>query len=173
MGDFRRDSGKSFGGRSEGRPNFSRKNRGESSGRDRGLVTMHQAVCDQCGNPCEVPFQPTEGKPVYCNVCFGEKRNSGSDRGGDRFPQKNFNSFNKAPAKTEFGNNAGRGNDELKKQLELLNVKMDRLIRAVEALNNAKPLPFVVDEKAKKAVKTFPEAKTKKLAKKIPKKIKK
>ncbi|MEM5804476.1 MAG: CxxC-x17-CxxC domain-containing protein [Candidatus Aenigmatarchaeota archaeon] len=31
---------------------------------------MHKAVCSECGKECEVPFKPTEGKPVYCRDCF-------------------------------------------------------------------------------------------------------
>lgn len=31
---------------------------------------MHKAVCAKCGDTCEVPFKPMEGKPVYCNQCF-------------------------------------------------------------------------------------------------------
>lgn len=67
-------------------------NRGNTSrGRDdrgdrRERPTMHQAVCDDCGRSCEVPFRPSGDKPVYCNSCFGrEESNSGDDRrGGDR-----------------------------------------------------------------------------------------
>ena len=35
---------------------------------------MHKATCSECGNECEVPFKPTEGKPVYCKECFRKKR---------------------------------------------------------------------------------------------------
>lgn len=31
---------------------------------------MHKAVCSDCGNECEVPFKPSEGKPVYCKECY-------------------------------------------------------------------------------------------------------
>ena len=31
---------------------------------------MHKAVCSECGNACEVPFKPKEGKPVYCQACW-------------------------------------------------------------------------------------------------------
>ena len=34
---------------------------------------MHKAVCDECKQECEVPFKPTEGKPVYCKECFRKK----------------------------------------------------------------------------------------------------
>ena len=35
---------------------------------------MHKAVCGECGQECEVPFKPTEGKPVYCKECFNKRR---------------------------------------------------------------------------------------------------
>ncbi|KKQ55928.1 MAG: hypothetical protein US74_C0021G0007 [Parcubacteria group bacterium GW2011_GWA2_38_13] len=64
-------------------------NRSERSGRsdrrefrrpDRENKKMFQAVCDTCGKDCEVPFQPSAGKPVYCNDCFGKNEGSGSRR---------------------------------------------------------------------------------------------
>ena len=32
-------------------------------------------VCDRCGKEAVVPFQPTEGKPVYCSECYNEMKN--------------------------------------------------------------------------------------------------
>ena len=31
---------------------------------------MHDATCGDCGKDCEVPFEPRQDKPVYCNECF-------------------------------------------------------------------------------------------------------
>ncbi len=31
---------------------------------------MHQATCSDCQKPTEVPFKPTEGRPVYCRDCY-------------------------------------------------------------------------------------------------------
>ena len=31
---------------------------------------MFNAVCDQCGADCELPFRPNQNKPVYCDNCF-------------------------------------------------------------------------------------------------------
>ena len=31
---------------------------------------MHKATCSECKKECEVPFKPTEGKPVYCRDCY-------------------------------------------------------------------------------------------------------
>lgn len=41
---------------------------------DRGPREMHKAVCSDCGQECEVPFKPTEGRPVYCQECFEKHR---------------------------------------------------------------------------------------------------
>jgi len=35
---------------------------------------MHKAICSDCGEECDVPFKPIEGKPVYCKVCFAKRR---------------------------------------------------------------------------------------------------
>lgn len=32
--------------------------------------TMHDAVCVTCGETCQVPFMPKEGRPVFCRDCF-------------------------------------------------------------------------------------------------------
>ena len=40
------------------------------SSRNYGNRTMHKATCADCGNACEVPFKPTEGKPFYCRDCY-------------------------------------------------------------------------------------------------------
>jgi len=42
--------------------------------RDFGPREMHKAVCTKCGKECEVPFKPTEGKPVYCKDCFMKEK---------------------------------------------------------------------------------------------------
>jgi len=150
MGDFRQGGGNRFGGRGGG---FG----GGRGGRSdfRGPVTMHKVICDECKKPCEVPFLPTAGKPVYCNACFGGKREMvGGERGrgGDRFPRKNFGEY-KTPARTDFGNDINKvSGAEIKKQLEILNTKMDKLIKAIETLT-ANSKPVVAEEKAKKTVK--------------------
>ena len=54
-----------FGGRGGDRGGFNRRPR-----------EMHKATCGDCGKDCEVPFEPKQDKPVYCNECFqNHKRN--------------------------------------------------------------------------------------------------
>ena len=35
---------------------------------------MYTAVCASCGKDCEVPFEPRDGRPVYCSDCFSRMR---------------------------------------------------------------------------------------------------
>lgn len=35
---------------------------------------MHSAVCAECGKECEVPFEPREGRPVYCSDCYNKMK---------------------------------------------------------------------------------------------------
>ncbi|MCK5037867.1 MAG: hypothetical protein KAS16_02100 [Thermoplasmata archaeon] len=41
---------------------------------------MHKATCSDCGNECEVPFKPSEGRPVYCRDCYQKHRPPRRDR---------------------------------------------------------------------------------------------
>jgi CxxC-x17-CxxC domain-containing protein len=124
MRDFKKDRGK----RSDNRGGFGRKNSwqggfGGDRDRDRGPADMHEATCVDCGRPCSVPFRPIPGKAVYCDACFSAKKETGEDR----FP--GHKTFVK-----DFGRDEGSGDNGLKKQLEILNGKVDKLIAAVESL---------------------------------------
>ena len=33
---------------------------------------MYPATCAQCGQTTEVPFEPRQGRPVYCRDCFAK-----------------------------------------------------------------------------------------------------
>lgn len=123
---------------------FKKKSWGNDRGGDRGRgpVTMHRATCGDCGRSCEVPFRPNGDRPVLCNDCFGGKRDG--DRGGDR-------SYGERPARKEYNDTPAvskpvQNTDELKKQLNEINAKFDRLINLFE--ESLKIKKVVVGEKA-------------------------
>ncbi|MDI9395311.1 MAG: DNA-directed RNA polymerase [Euryarchaeota archaeon] len=60
------DRGNSFRGRDS--------NRGGFRGGSRGPREMHKVICSDCGVETEVPFKPTEGRPVYCRDCLPKHR---------------------------------------------------------------------------------------------------
>ncbi|MFC2059049.1 zinc-ribbon domain containing protein [Chloroflexota bacterium] len=35
---------------------------------------MHPAVCAACGKDTQVPFEPRNGRPVYCSDCYSTQR---------------------------------------------------------------------------------------------------
>jgi CxxC-x17-CxxC domain-containing protein len=53
-----------------------RSERGGSTGggMSRGPRQMFPAVCAQCGQDTQVPFQPRGDKPVYCRDCYAKQK---------------------------------------------------------------------------------------------------
>ncbi len=42
--------------------------------RDRLGRVLHTVKCSDCGKDTQVPFEPQEGRPVYCRDCFQKHR---------------------------------------------------------------------------------------------------
>ena len=53
---------------------------GYGGGSRGGPRQMYSATCSNCGQEAQVPFQPSNDKPVYCSECFQQR--GGSSRGG-------------------------------------------------------------------------------------------
>lgn len=147
-GGFRdnRGGGSRFGGGSRG--GFGGGRGGFGGGRgERREVTMHDAICDDCKKECQIPFKPSSDKPVYCSDCFNKR--GGPARRDDSAPRRDFGG---RPQNNFSSNeNRGGGSDEVKKQLESMNAKLDRLISVLES--KGKPVsapvstPVKVEEK--------------------------
>lgn len=131
MGNFQdrdnRGGGGFRGGDRGGRPPFKKSFGGQKD------MVMHKATCSECGKPCEVPFRPTGEKPVFCRDCFASKR-----EGGDRpAPRREFSDRAPRPEyapRPAFDRPRENGNDDLKKQIESMNIKLDRVIRSLETM---------------------------------------
>ena len=67
-------SGRQGGFHGGGRGFGGRDNRGPRRSFSSGPREMQKATCTECNNECEVPFKPTEGKPVFCNECFAKHK---------------------------------------------------------------------------------------------------
>ena len=106
----RRDSGRDrSGGRSGGfggRGGFRDREDSGSFGRgERRPLEMHDAICDKCGKECQVPFKPSGEKPVYCSDCFRKGENSNSE---------------------------SRDSNSYKKEFDIINEKLDRILEALK-----------------------------------------
>lgn len=75
---------------------------------------MFQAVCNKCGQNCEVPFRPTGDRPVFCNNCFKSKGKDDS-----RFAPKSFGGDNARPSANGVVSKA---------QFDILNAKLDKIL---------------------------------------------
>ncbi len=50
--------------------------RQNGGGAPRAERQMYDVICDGCGKPTQVPFQPRGDRPVYCRECFEANRSS-------------------------------------------------------------------------------------------------
>ena len=78
---------------------------------------MFDAVCDECGKDCKVPFKPTSGKPIYCSDCF-EKHD----------PKKNSDRRPRRDSRREYSNKS----QDNTKLLESINSKLDYIIETLK-----------------------------------------
>ena len=112
------------------------RNFGSSRGDDR---QMFDAVCVKCGNDCQIPFRPSQGRDVFCSNCF-EKSEGTEARRPDR---KSFD-------KSNFGRDDSRNSTpNYSAQFEALNAKMDKILQLlVPAPNEIVPLESEIAEAA-------------------------
>jgi CxxC-x17-CxxC domain-containing protein len=54
--------------------NRNRSNRSGGSDYTRPPRVMHDVTCSDCGKKTQVPFEPTQGRPVYCAECLPKHR---------------------------------------------------------------------------------------------------
>ena len=137
-----------FGGRSGSR-------------RDSGRVSMHDAVCDECGRDCQVPFKPSGDKPIYCSSCF-EKKGGGDNARSNQRGSYGRNSGGRDSGRSSQSNMSDRSIAQLVKTIEILNTKLDIVISRLPQTEQKKAKNIKVVDK--KNVKSKP---------KKPKKIKK
>lgn len=94
---------------------------------------MFEAVCETCGNACQVPFKPTTGKGVKCSDCF--KKNKPTDR---------FTGTRKG----DFGDRPKpKPSIDYTRQLEAISAKMDKIIRLLEGGTLERPEGTLAERK--------------------------
>jgi CxxC-x17-CxxC domain-containing protein len=134
MGNYDRND-RGGGGRYQRRDFGGNRGGGDRSrgGRNR---QMFKTTCSNCGKACEVPFRPTNTKPVYCSDCFEKMggRNGGQRR-DDRRPQRD-----------------NRGGSGFSEQFADLTRKLDKIISLLEPKAQKEQTPQVpqpVEEEVK------------------------
>ena len=121
MRNFTRDN-RSGGGRSFGKRNF-------GGNRDKKSLQKYDAICNNCGKECQLPFKPTGERPVYCRECFAEmgggdtNRSYGRDNRGQSLFQKPKESKQTSVTPEQFT----QLNAKLDRILQLLTTSIDKL----------------------------------------------
>lgn len=112
--------------REKGNRDFKRGGSGKRQfgNRDRERPQMHEAICSDCGKKCEVPFRPTGDKPVYCSQCFSSHRGSSTSNSSERRSYKRPRFQDKDRTVNEYVS-------QYKEQFDILNTKLDRIIKAL------------------------------------------
>lgn len=123
--------GKSPGGKKFGSTAYKGRGFGDKNGGVGGhdqAPQMHAAVCASCGKTAEVPFRPNGRTPVYCKTCF---------RNEDREPRATYvpGSYGKPRFASKRSYDAApKRDDQLEQRLEAMHIKLDRIIRDIEAM---------------------------------------
>ncbi len=150
MRDFKKRN--NFGGdRREGGGGGFRKPGGfqRTDGRSFERSQMYPAVCGKCNKACEVPFKPNGQRPVYCSDCFGSMKEGGASTGGFA-PKRDFSAPRRdydAPVAAPVMKVEDSRINDLRRQMDGINSKLDRLIESVALLANK---PRVVVPEVKK-----------------------
>lgn len=97
---------------------------------------MFNAICDECGDNCQVPFEPRNGNPVLCSNCFAKKEGRSNDS----------RSFSPSPR-------VAAGNVDLSE----INAKLDKIIKMLS--------PETSKDITKKILETIEETSGKEVAK--------
>jgi len=135
---------------------------------------MYSAVCSECGKTCEVPFKPTGDKPVFCSECFSNKKDGGSRNDRKDFSKRNFNNQKPKSFDSNFAQNSQKDFIDIKRSIDNLNVKIDKLFSIIETQKSVKTenksTTPIVSSSIKKTIskKTITKKVT---AKKTPKKV--
>lgn len=125
-GGKRFGTGKSSFGARGAKPAGARSSFGAGRTDDR-PKTFYKATCNNCGNSCDVPFKPVNGKPVFCRDCFVKTGDTAGGRASDRAPRRDFSPRATAPQRESDSSAA------VLKKLDTLIAKIDELIVAVGA----------------------------------------
>lgn len=165
MKDFKKGGGFRGGGRSSsrpsfgGRPNFGSRGGGGRGGDQRGAPQLFDVTCDDCAKQCQVPFRPSSDKPVYCRDCFSKKGDRTPSFGGQE--RRDFGRDNRSSGSVSRPVAPDSRIDDIKKQLEVVNTKLDQLLQSVKEKAISKAVAEAKEVKPEKKTKPITKKKSK------------
>lgn len=160
MGKFNKShqGSNSYGGSSRSR-GFNR--------RDNNDRQMYDAVCENCGKACQIPFKPTSGRPVFCNNCFKKDGDRGNSNYGNRsFPRRDMDRRNDSPREFREAKPEKPIQTLSQEQFETLNTKLNQILRYLQTPENKEALQMDLSELKQEEEVSEKKKTTKKTAKK-------
>src|SRR3990167_4397839 len=72
--------------------------------RDERKPEMHTVTCGDCGDECQIPFEPKFNRPVYCSECFQKHKpqESGDRYSRDERPSRDRYSRDERPSRDRY-----------------------------------------------------------------------
>ncbi|MFT5849628.1 MAG: CxxC-x17-CxxC domain-containing protein [Patiriisocius sp.] len=120
------------------------------------------ATCSDCHKKCDVPFKPSNDKPVYCSGCFGNKKNANESRGSGKNERPDYTKLPREQRPARHDASRGDGIMDLKRQISGLEVKLNKILDLVNPPMPSAKVPLPVKEVAPA------EASKKEVSKKAP-----
>lgn len=135
MNNFKSGGFNQRGSSSGSRSKFGGGGRDRGNNRDRRSPELFQAVCAECKKQCQVPFRPSQDKPVYCRDCFGKQRYvPGRNSNGQDGPRPEFKR-DFAPERERQPEYAkphdNEGIEALARQISTLDSKINRILEII------------------------------------------
>lgn len=154
------------GGRSDDKPVFFGKSRGGDRSTDR-EQKMFKAICSDCRKSCDVPFKPSNDKPVFCRDCFSAKRDRETREYKAGLKNGSIGTFSNDKTVAHTGSThtpfvVPQVDEATKKQIADMNSKIEKLTLMLEKMIEEKKVVEVSAE----VVKTRAISKVQKVAQK-------
>ncbi len=152
--------GRSSDQRSSSNRSFDRRDSRDSNDRQ-----MFDAVCSNCGDNCQIPFRPSQGRDVFCSRCFDMNKGSDSAR-----PERR--SFDR-PRESREDNRNQSSSSNYQVQFDALNAKMDKILSLLSPVSvEIAPLESEIDKETIEEIVDEVQEEEKEVVEKKPKKAK-
>jgi len=134
------------------KPDSRSRDRRDFGGRDSRKPVLYDAVCDECGKNCQVPFRPSGDRSVYCSDCFEKRGGRDGNRLRDRRDYSRRSFGGRDSRKPSQNNISVRSISQLTEKIGVLNAKLGTIISLLSSAGDKKPKS--IESKTKKSKKS-------------------
>ena len=102
--------------------------------RDERKPEMHTVTCGDCGDECQIPFEPKFNRPVYCSECFQKHKpqESGDRYSRDERPSRDRYSRDERPSRDRYSRD-DRGSRSSQDDFRTSKFKSEKFLKKTES----------------------------------------